>query len=112
MALLTADEMLKQMEEIIKEDPRMVLAFRPKLVPDRLLEYAVAMCPELFPHYRHPSYKVATAAIRADGFNLEHIDPVEFSGEQMRKLCFIAVEQTPKAISVVPKEFRTNDLVG
>lgn len=110
MTPLSNEEMNDKMEDIIRDDPRMILAFRSKLITDEMWEYAVAMEPSLFRECKKKTYRIAVAAMTADGFNLGEIDPINFTGDQYKKLCEIAVSQNPKAISLVPKEFRSNEM--
>ena len=110
MSILTTEEMQVKMEEVLKADPRMILTFKSKLVTEEMWEYVVSMDPSLFEQCKLRSYKVAVAAVMADGFNLEFCDPIRFTGEQYKKLCTLAVRQNPKAIVAVPKEFRSDEL--
>lgn len=110
MTPLSVEEMNEKMEDIIRDDPRMILLFRSKLITDDMWEYAVAMEPSLFRECKKKTYRISVAAMTADGLNLGEIDPINFTGEQYKKLCEIAVSQNPKAIALVPKEFRTNEM--
>lgn len=110
MAPLTEHEIQEKMAEIVRADPRMILTFKSALVTEELWEYAVNTMPELFPSCKRKTYRISVAAITADGFHLGNIDPLNFTMEQYQKLCELAVSQNPKAIAVVPKEFRTEEL--
>lgn len=112
MIHLTTEEMQVKMEEVLKADPRMILTFRSKLVTEEMWEYAVSMEPALFQECKNKTYRIASSAIMADGFNLEHCDPIKYTGEQYKKLCTLAVRQNPKAIVIVPKEFRSDELLS
>lgn len=109
---LLPDEMTSKMEEILKEDPRMIVSFRPKLVTDEMWEYAVAMEPSLFKECKRKTYRISSIAISSDGMNLAELDPINYTGDQYRKLCHLAVKQNPKAIALVPKGFRSDELVS
>jgi hypothetical protein len=112
MAPLTLEEMQNQMEEILKGDPRMILSFRSKFVTEEMWEYAVATEPSLFPHCKKKTYRLASIALSKDGFHLGNIDPIQYTGEQFKKLCHLAVEQNPKAVVLVPKEFKSDELMA
>lgn len=112
MVPLTNEEMVEKMEDILRNDPRMILSFKTKLVTDDMWEYAVAMEPSLFAECKRKSYRICSAALATDGLNLEYIDPVNYTGEQYKKLCHMAVQQNAKAIMLVPKEFRTRELTS
>lgn len=112
MTPMTNEECLERVDAIIKEDPRMILAFRSKVLTDEMWEYAVAMEPSLFAECKRKTFRVASIAIAGDGLNLEYVDPINYTGEQYKKLCNLAVKQNPKAIILVPKEFRTEELIG
>ena len=106
MIHLTTEKMQVKMEEVLKADPRMILTFRSKLVTEEMWEYAVSMEPALFQECKNKTYRIASSAIMADGFNLEHCDPIKYTGEQYKKLCTLAVRQNPKAVVIVPKAMR------
>lgn len=112
MKSLSSEELAQKMEDIIKEDPRMILTFRTKLVTDEMWEFAIAMEPGLFTECKRPSYRIAAVAMASDGFHIGNIDPLLYTGEQFKKLCAIAIQQNPKAIVAVPKEFRTEKLLS
>lgn len=112
MMPLTDQEIQKKMEDIIREDPRMIVAFRPKMITDELWEYAISLEPSLFTACKVKSYRLASIAISLDGLHLGNIDPIDYTGDQYEKLCNIAVRQNPKAIMLVPKEFRTDELLA
>jgi hypothetical protein len=100
------------MEEVLKTDPRMILTFKSKLVTDEMWEYAIAMDSSLFTACKRKTFRIASIALAVDGLHLGNIDPINYSGDQFAKLCQIAVEQNPKAIVLVPKEFRNDKLLA
>lgn len=108
----SSDELVRHVEAIIRDNPRMITSFRPKLVSDEMWEYAIAMEPSLFPECKKKTYNIASIAISADGFHIGNIDPINYTGEQFSKLCELAVQQNPKSIVAIPKEFRTRNLLA
>lgn len=112
MSPFNVQEVQKKMSDIIRDDPSMILTFRSKYVTDDMWEYAIIQDPTLFKECKTKSYRVCVAAVTVDGFNLEYIDPVDFNGSQYKKLCNVAVRQNPKCIVLVPKGFRTDELLA
>lgn len=112
MATLTLEEAREKMEEVLKTDPRMILTFKSKLVTDEMWEYAIAMDASLFTSCKNKTFRIASIAVSVDGFHLNNLDPVDYTGDQFTKLCQLAVEQNPKAIIAVPKEFKTDKLLA
>ena len=110
--MISQEDLHLKMEETLKHDVDMVLAFRPKLITDDMWEYVVATKPELFVACQKPSFRIAMIAVSRDGFHIGNIDPINFTTDQYQKLCNAAVEQNPKAITVIPKEFKTTQLIG
>ena len=108
----TLKEVRERMMEVVKQCPSMILAFKSRLVTDEMWEYAIAMEPALFKECKHKTYRLAAVAITLDGFHLGNIDPVNYTESQYENLCKLAISQNPKAISIVPKEFRTDELVS
>lgn len=112
MAELNFETLRQKMEDVLKEDPTMILAFRTKLVTDEMWEYAIAMEPSLFTECKRKTFRISLVAMSADGLHIGNVDPITFTGEQFTRLCEVAVEQNPKAIALIPKEFRTERLVS
>lgn len=112
MADLTIKEAQEKIEEVLKNDPRMILTFKSKLVTDEMWEYAIAMDSSLFINCKRKTFRIASIALSVDGLHLGNVDPINYTGEQFERLCQIAVEQNPKAIMLVPKEFRTDKLLA
>ena len=112
MQPLTDHELQKKLEDILRDDPRLIVAFRPKMISDELWEYCISMEPALFTECKVKSYRLASIALSMDGLHLGNIDPIDYTGSQYEKLCNIAVHQNPKAIMLVPKEFRTDEMLA
>ena len=112
MPSLTEEELTAKLNDIVRDDPRMILAFKSSIVSEELWELAVSMMPELFVYCKRKTYRITVAAITADGFHLGNVDPLNFTVDQYTKLCELAVTQNPKAIAAVPKEFRSEKLVS
>ena len=112
MSPLTPEELRDKMEAILKDDPRMILSFRSKLVTDEMWEYAIAMDPSLFSECKKKTFSIASIAISTDGLNLGNVNPLNYTGEQYKRLCNLAVKQNPKALMLVPKEFRSSELLS
>ena len=110
--MINHDDLHDRMEEVLKRDVNMILAFKAKLVTDDMWEYAVATDPSLFTACQKPSFRIAMIAVSRDGFHIGNIDPINFTTDQYQKLCNAAVEQNPKAITVIPKEFKNTSLIG
>ena len=106
-SFMSTTETQDRIMEVIKQCPSMILTFKSRYITDDMWEYAIAMEPRLFAECKELTYNLATTALMMDGMNLASIDPIKFTEEQYRKLCRLAVEQNPKAIVAVPKEFRT-----
>lgn len=106
------DDIQKGIEDIIRTDPKMIISFKSKLVTDEMWEYAIAMEPRLFPLCKKKTYRICMLALARDGFYLSDVDPINYTGDQYKSLCRTAVEQNPKAIAIVPKEFQSKDLVA
>lgn len=109
-SFMSTTETQDRIMEVIKQCPSMILTFKSRYITDDMWEYAIAMEPRLFAECKELTYNLATTALMMDGMNLASIDPIKFTEEQYRKLCRLAVEQNPKAIVAVPKEFRTEEL--
>ena len=109
---ISLEKIQDQMFEMIKQRPYMILSFKAKLVTDEMWEYAIARDASLFTECKRRTYHMAAIALGQDGFLLGELDPVEYTGEQYQSLCRIAVNQNPKAITMVPKEFRSDELVS
>lgn len=109
-SFLNTKDMQDRIMDTIKQCPSMILTFKSRYITDEMWEYAIAMEPQLFSECKEMTYNLATTALMLDGMNLASIDPIHFTEEQYRKLCRLAVEQNPKAIVAVPKEFRTDEL--
>lgn len=109
---VTTEQFQERMMDVIKQIPSMILTFKSRLVTDEMWEYAIAMEPSLFKECKRKTYALASIAVSLDGFHLGNIDPVNYTESQYQNLCKMAINQNPKAISVVPKEFRSNELVS
>ena len=91
-------------------NPELILGIRPKYLTDELWEFAISANSSIFQHCKTKPYAICMAALSIDGFNLTHIDPLRYTGEQYQNMCELAVQTTPKALLIVPKEFRSKKM--
>lgn len=108
--LLSEREIAELVKRHIQDNPELIFAVKPKFLHPEEVEYAISKKPELFRRWKEKTFNLCMVALSLDGFNLEFIEPEEFSAEQYERLCWTAVEQNPKSIVLVPKDFRTKEL--
>lgn len=108
--MLKRDEFTHRIMDIIINDPEMIPAFKPKYITDEMWEYCIDKDPSIFIYCKCPSARICFKVLSIDGFYLENIDPTNYSEEIYRKMCRIAIETTPKAYPLIPKEFRNDKL--
>lgn len=96
--------------EVIQQNPDLIFAFKPKYVSANDWEMAISLKPALFAKCKEKTPHLCILAISLDGFNIEYVDPVEHSETFYMNLCKAAIQQNPKAIVAIPKEFRTREL--
>lgn len=108
--LLSEREIAELIKHHIQDTPELIFAVKPKFLDPEEVEYAISKKPELFRRWKDKTFNICMVAVSLDGFNLEYINPEEYSEEQYRRLCWTAVEQNAKSIVVVPKDFRSKEL--
>lgn len=110
--LVLTDELKALIEKTVKDNPKIILAIKPKYLTEELWEYAVASSVGIFSACKKKTYGICTVALAIDGMLLGLIDPIHYTGEQYQNLCDIAVMQNPKAYTLVPDEFRTREMIA
>lgn len=109
---ITEKEIKAAVSRVIQTAPDMIFAFKPKFLSPEDWEMAISIKPSLFIKCKVKTPSLCMLAVSIDGFNLEYIDPIEHEYDFYQDLCMTAIAQNPKALIVVPKEFRTKKLLA
>lgn len=110
MNTMSEQKLMELAHQAIIANPEMVLVVRPKYVTETDWEYAISAQPRLFKECKTKTFSICLAALSIDGMNLEYINPMKYSGSQYAAMCQLAVQTTPKAYLLVPKNFQTEEL--
>lgn len=94
----------------VMTNPELILGIRPKYLTDDLWTFAISANHEIFKYCKMKTYSICMTALEVDGFNLEYIDPLRYTGEQYQNMCELAVQTTPRALAMVPKKFQTKKM--
>lgn len=105
-------EIKAAVSRVIQTAPDMIFAFKPKFLTQEDWELAITAKPSLFAKCKSKPPSLCMLAVSLDGFNLNYVDPIDHDYDFYQDLCMTAISQNPKALAVVPKEFRTKKLLA
>ena len=108
--LMTKSDFDSQIMKILNENPEMIMTFKAKYVTEGMWDYCISRNPQLFRECKDPTPKLCYRVLSMDGFFLEDIDPSKYSKEIYTRMCWIALETTPKAFPLIPEKYRTKEM--
>lgn len=108
--MMSTEECRRNISTIIMTAPEMIVSFKTKLVTEDMWDYCIERDPGLFIYCKKPSLRLCYKAVNLDGMLIQNVDPTWFDKASYLNLCKVAVENNPKALIVIPKEFVSDDL--
>lgn len=96
---------------ILTEHPELIRALRRRYATEDMWLYCIDQEPSIFQYCEKPSLQLCDYALRADGMNIRYIHPKRVDWDpQYYQFCVLAVLCTPRAITVIPAPYRTEEL--